>query len=266
MLRLLATTVVLLLAAGSLFAAVPADDKKVARYLKVPDITWVRHEDRHFVYFVESGSYGSNRIRELAERMHRNRATVLKTLGEDDVKMKPFAFFVSSRAKMKQLVGAEVNGLAVHASDAIFMVYSPTVDAVTPHELFHLYARKVWGTPKLELINEGMAVYSGGRWHQQPLHQLAAYLKVNRKLIPIDELFEDFSKHEDLVSYPQAGSFMTFLNDKYGTQTIKAVWNRDSPAAFRRAFKKSLSDLEKEWLLMLDSQDHSAIKYEVHAK
>jgi hypothetical protein len=56
------------------------------------------------------------------------------------------------------------------------------------------------------------------------------------------------------------GSFVKFLSETYGRETIKLIWTKGSKE-IERSIGKNLSGLEQEWLLMLKSITYKDVKY-----
>lgn len=236
------------------------DEKKVEKYLNNQNFVWKNYDTQNFRIYVEENSFAEENVESLKNKMEEIRTKTLLFMGESFYPKKTFAFLLSSRERMKILTGNEFNGLAFPSLQTVFMVYSPTIKAVGNHEPFHLFAWNLWKSPKLDFISEGMAVYSDDKWHSYPLHPLAKYLKDNGKLISFKILAKDFKKNDDLITYPQSGSFLKFLSEKYGKEKIKEIW-RKGEKNFRKIYSKDLETLEKEWLDFLDKQDASKIKY-----
>ncbi len=125
----------------------------------------------------------------------------------------------------------------------------------------HVMAGNAWkGKPKF-WINEGFAVYSDEMWYGFPLHDLNKYLLLEKKLIPLGELIENFRYYSDMVSYPQAGSFVKYLYEQYGVDKIKDLWKSGAAKNFKRVLGKDIAALEKDWHGKLMEADATKIKY-----
>lgn len=236
------------------------DEKKVAGWVNKKGFAWRKHDTDHFRIYVEAGQYADTEIERLKARVEAIRDKTLKFIGGKDEKAS-FVFLVDSRKRMRELTGDEVNGLSIADKRAVFMVLNSEMRGIPNHEFFHLYAYRFWKRPKETFVSEGMAVYSDDKWHSQELHPLVSFLKAKGKLIPIRQLVENFRKQNDLISYPQAGSFMKFLSEKYGKDKVTAVW-KSGEKVFAKAYGKNVDELEKEWLAFIAGYDASGIKYQ----
>ncbi len=70
----------------------------------------------------------------------------------------------------------------------------------------------------------------------------------------------DYAKLPGLVSYPAAGSFMRYLYETHGLETVKAVWGGDT---LPEATGMSVDELDVVWRRVLASADAEGITYEV---
>ena len=50
------------------------------------------------------------------------------------------------------------------------------------------------------------------------------------------------------IAYIEAGSFISFLYEKYGDQKFKDLYKTSLPADYEKVYGKSIQELEKEWL------------------
>ncbi|OZT10601.1 hypothetical protein CHN50_21185 [Priestia aryabhattai] len=98
-----------------------------------------------------------------------------------------------------------------------------------------------------------------------PIHHLMKYFIDNEYYIPLDKLTNEnisnslfeVNNNEVLswISYVEAGSFSTYLIDRYGIQKYALIYNQLSISArVQEVYKKSLKDLEKEWLIYVDEK------------
>ncbi len=146
---------------------------------------------------------------------------------------------------MRALLGREVNGQALPQRQTVFFVLSTLVDASGAHELCHVMATSAWGKTE-DWINEGLAVYADDVWNGHPLHTVTAFHLERGTAIPLRDLIEHFGRHDALVAYPEAGSFVKFLYERYGRAAVHAIWTAGG-AGIPRTTGRSLDDLEREW-------------------
>jgi hypothetical protein len=217
--------------------------------------TWISKSSANFNYYFEAGTPAERDFDKISDRMEKSRAGVEKLLG-GSVPGKTESFIVDSRARMKQLVGEEGNGYAFGSINpdtsklefATAMVYSDTIKAIGAHETCHALSHLFWGKPRGSWMDEGLAVYSDDQWNGSPLHVVAKMLLNKGELLPIADLFDDHwpKKYSDLVTYPELGSFVKFLYEKYGLESMKNLWQHGAKDS-ESIFGKDMSALETEW-------------------
>lgn len=217
--------------------------------------TWISKSSANFNYYLEAGTPAERDFDKIAERMEKSRAGVEKLLG-GSFGEKTESFLVDSRARMKQLVGEEGNGFAFGSVNPLTaktkfvtaMVYSDTIKGIGAHETCHVLSHLLWGKPHGLWMDEGLAVYSDDQWNGSPLHLVAKVLLNRGELLPITDLLDNnwTKKYPDLVTYPELGSFVKFLYEKYGLEAMKSLWQHGAKEA-DSVFGKNISTLEMEW-------------------
>lgn len=237
------------------------DDKKLKPFIDNKNFAWQKYETPHFVIYVEKQSFAEENIEALKVRMEAIRTNTLVFMGVDGYDKRLYVFLLPSRERMKLLTNYEGNGFARPELQTVFEIYSPRLKGVSNHEPFHVFANNLWGSAKETFVSEGMAVYSDDRWHSFGLHPLAKFLKDKGKLISANRLVSNFRNENDLITYPQSGSFVKFLCEKYGKDKMRKIW-KDGQKAFKKTYGKNLDEVEKEWLSFLDGQDASKISYQ----
>jgi hypothetical protein len=138
------------------------------------------------------------------------------------------------------------------ASEKINSIYSN-------HELFHVVAMNLWGVPDI-WVNEGMAVYSDNKWHGYDLFQLTKYLVDNDRYVSLNKLIKNFRKVDDLISYPLTGSFVKYVDETYGRETLIRIW-KSKTKYLRRLTGRTIKELEGDWLAKIRAIDYKDIKY-----
>jgi hypothetical protein len=116
------------------------------------------------------------------------------------------------------------------------------------------------GGPSL-LLSEGLAVWtSGGHYRLEPIDARAAVTAASDDFVPLADLragpFYDF-QHE--IAYMEAASFVKYLVDQYGLNTLKEFYSQATGDEARDdaladlLYGKRLAELEADWLDYLDS-------------
>lgn len=236
--------------------------KKLDRLISNSNFEWTIDSvgNKIFIYY-EKNSYAEKHKEKLKEKIRYHIKSTIDFTGIERYDKPIHYFILENRQRMKHLVGYETNGNAVPKNNFITAIFSEKSKSVySNHELFHLIAMNVWGYPEI-WINEGMAVYADNSWYGHNLHELSKYLIDNNKYIDLQNLTRKFKDHDDLNSYPLIGSFTKFIDENYGRETIKKIWQRGKKR-IKRQTGKSLEELEQEWLKMLKSITYKAIEYQ----
>ena len=95
----------------------------------------------------------------------------------------------------------------------------------------------------------------------EPIHSVTKRYLLEGRLYRLDEILGSsaFMEADFTVTYIQAGSFVRFLMDVYGIESLKALFRTlnsgDRPDASKTAFLsvygKNLEAVEEEWLAFL---------------
>ena len=223
-----------------------------------PELTET-HETQNFIFHYSSGGQ-VDPIRQ--EAFHAWAAGLLNVI----IPKKIDYYRYLNRRHMESLTGISTNGWADTANFAVHLIWS-----WDHHECVHCYTSLI-GRPS-DFFNEGIAVafstdpYNNdyeAKWWNESVHYWAKRYKVEGTLFPLKDILtsSDFRKFDDGITYPESGSFVRFLIDKYGLDKIKSIFqigNRDeSQAAIRQKFQAifgfTIDQAEQEWLVFLDSR------------
>lgn len=174
-----------------------------------------------------------------------------------------------SRAHMGEVIGvSNTNGFA-NVEGGAFELHS--IWPSDNHEAVHLYSLAFGRT--VALFSEGLAVAyqvnapngeTEPKWNGTPLHTLAKSFRQQGRLASLTSIVDStaFRTIDPNVSYPEAGSFVRFLIDTYGLDTLKRLYAvsqlTDSGARasdnFLSVYGMSLVDAERAWWAMLDAR------------
>ncbi len=150
--------------------------------LNRPGFDWVEYEIDNFSIYVERSSYAQEQVEWLKKNSEYALNRVSLLLGIEVYEGPIFhQFVVSSRDKMKKLIGWETNGIAFPRHRLYIEILSETLNSASSHELLHVVAFHEWGRTD-SWINEGLAVYADDKWHGYDLHALAHYLNPDYSL------------------------------------------------------------------------------------
>ena len=246
------------------------------QYLDHAGFKWKSMKTEHFRLYFEDGSearkhpnalkkvavllFGGKKVEEpeawkhsdaLEKNVEEDRSRVLGLIGETAYEPTISAFFLTSGAQMKRLVGVEVDGRSRPGQHAVFSVLTPERLHLT-HELCHEIASNLWGAAE-PWIEEGLATYAD---EGANIYLDSWRLLDSGSLLPLDKLVNpewQSSMYSPDITYTELGGFLKFLRDHYGVAKVKQAWLGGSQA-IPRVFGKNLSDLEKEWHAALVGQ------------
>ncbi len=261
LLSLFLLPVLLTLAAGLCSGAPSSDD-----LLKRKGFVWKSSATDHFRFHFEPNTFAESRLEQLKLSQERAYARNLELLKTSTSPFQIDIFVLASRERMKQLIGSETNGIAFPLTRLVCFVFNESINASGAHELMHVMAANAWNGKPKTWLNEGLATYSDDVWYRYQLHDLNKYLLERKALIPLEKLIKNFTAYSDMVTYPQAGSFVKYLYEQYGVEKIRDLWKSGTEKDFMRALGKDLATLEKEWHARLMEADATKVKYDFSPK
>jgi len=221
---------------------------------------WQKVATQHFDIYFESGFMPNNYVDSAKTIFERKYSELLKSLEIATYDSRLNLFMIDTRDKMKNIVGMETNGLANVEDNTVFSIFNDNVKTFGIHEFCHIITMNDWGKTDQIWLSEGLAVCSDNAWWSFDLHSLADYLLIKGKLVPVKELIENFYKCQSSISYPQSGSFVKFIKEKYGLDILKNLW-KNGTSVFQKSLNKSLSSIEQEWLEEIKKHENSNIDY-----
>ncbi len=223
--------------------------------------TWERHELDGFVLYVETGSAASENTSKLGTDAIAARQHVLSYLQVGPYEPTVSIFVVGDRDRMKDLVGRRSNGTGYYTSNAVCLVGTDGIRHGATHELLHVIAMNLFGVPE-RWVNEGAAVDATGPWQGYDVHAVCKHLRADGALPSLRDMTRRFDKLPGLVKYPASGSFVRYLRNTYGIDSVLRVWD-----AGRRVLPDvtgmDLAALEAAWLEVVEQSDVTGIEYNI---
>lgn len=226
------------------------------------NFTWISDSSQHINYYYAPNSVAAKEIDTIKKVSEKSIARTLTLIHESNYNKKISLIFTESRLKMKELTKFESNGLANSKYNAVYYVYGDSLKVNGAHEFNHVIVLNLWGENSYRWLNEGFAVYSDDAWGRTNLHVLCKYLLDNNKLISLHELQNNFNSYNDLITYPEAGSFVKFLNEQYGYQKLKRLWQEGEDKT-ENIYGRSMNELEKEWIEVIKGYNAKEVKYKI---
>lgn len=169
-------------------------------------------------------------------------------------------FKYTGRAQMQSLAGRSTNGFA---EPSVFTVHS--IFSRHGHEAVHVYSALV-GRPS-DFFNEGIAVALNNEpnpamlapfWNGTHVHAHTQLLIDTNRFVSLQTMVttSSFRDVDEFVGYGEGGSFMLFLIEEFGIDSMLAFFRisaRDDPrdrieTNFRAVWQMSLEEAETLWL------------------
>ncbi len=222
---------------------------------------WQKDSTEHFNFYYESKFIPAADVDTAKKKYERDYPELLAFLGVKNYNHKLNLFMLDSRESMKKLIGTETNGVAKPEDNTVYSIFNSSVKTFGKHEFCHVISINEWGMYKEAWLSEGLAVNSDNEWWGYDLHALANYLNAKGKLIPVKKIIENFHNYESTITYPECGSFVRYIKEKYGLEAIKDLWKEGSKG-FENKLNKSIPEVEKDWLQEISKYDYSKINYE----
>jgi hypothetical protein len=149
----------------------------------------------------------------------------LKLIHEKEFNYKMDIEFLNSREDMFKLTGMAAQGMAMYPTPKFYSVLR-LKNSPVKHEMMHMIAMQKWGHDAESWLNEGLATYAGGTCSPYSLEQIYCYYLQSNKLIPINELANNFwsGGYNDMITYTQSAYLVEYLIDTYGVGKFKQLW------------------------------------------
>jgi hypothetical protein len=227
----------------------------IEHVLGYPGIEWRSVTTEHFVVHGMAGAYPGDNVPALAEAAERAREHVLRRLGEPEAAepRRPHVFLVRGPEDFRELVGQPAGGWTEPEANAVLAAVSEAAAPALRHELGHLYSHRLWGRPHAPWLSEGVAVFAVGHCAGIPLHQWASAIQRGGEpasILPMQREF-DFTR---AAPHLLAGSFVTFVADRYGLDAVRTAW-RHGLEAMARSLGSSPEALDASWQADLRETD-----------
>lgn len=221
---------------------------------------WVeeRSNDARFTFLYEKGTLNSSDSEARSRTAHAYLKKSFDFIKEPDRGESYTYIVVASPARMKVLIGYSPQGTAFPSRNLV--IGEPAVMQVA-HELSHVVSIRCWGDSE-SWIKEGLAVAVDNQWFDYDLYALTKYLSSIGKFVNLSNLMRDFRKHDSLITYPEAGCFIKYLQESYGVEKVRDLW-KHGPSHIHRIFGCTLPELERAWLNRVAQADITGIRYTI---
>ena len=230
-----------------------AQSLRVAEFAEAPPYDrWLTHSSRHFVFHYLPDTFVARDIAAIAEQHEQVFEANVGWLGVDY--NGPIGFYFYPSAASLYRATARDSGFAINEASEVHALWvAPDDHQSLGHEMTHVITYWALAEPSEALLGEGIAVCLD---HADPHpHARASALMESGRLVSLwDALGDDWFSHDASVIYPQSGSFVCWLAERYGTDSFSRVYGReDFPAALEEIYGFDLGHLEQEWRAMLET-------------
>lgn len=227
---------------------------------------WVRDSAGPFLLYAEAGNGPAARLGEVATELTdtvlpRIRAVINRGVGEGPVHV----FLLEAGGDMKRLVGWGGTGVAT----AEFVLHTLPADRqrLGAHEFMHVATARHFGD--LEgfgawVLNEGVAVFASGHWQGHDVHALTKHLRETGRGLSLAVLLGEGRRRPERIVYPQAGSLVAYVHDRFGADTLAALLEhqyRSADPVFQTVLGVGLAELQAGWTAVVDAADAEGIEY-----
>lgn len=227
---------------------------------------WVVDTAGPFRLYAEAGRGPAARLDEVAEELTGEvlpRIREVISLGVGDAPV--YVFLLEDSGAMKRLLGWAGTGIATDS----FVLHQLPADRTRlgAHEFMHVATARQFG--ELDgwgawILNEGVAVYASGSWQGHDLHALTKHLRRTDRGLSLRTLLEEGRRHPERVTYPQAGSFVAYLHDRFGADALATLLARQYSSeepVFREVLGVGLEELGTGWNAVVERADAEGIEY-----
>jgi len=219
---------------------------------------WIAVKTPHFRFYYEPNTYAAKHFIELRQGVEEARLHALKVLGEENYAPLIDVFFMDSRERMIPALGMQPAGWSERQSNTVLLACNENLRSLHRHEIMHILSMNLWKLPPLleAWLLEGLAVYADTPCSGYSLHEIAARLQRENKLVPLNRLVYQFYKPDDLRAYMQSGSFVQFLFENYGREKFRRLWEH-GVTGLPEITGKSYREIEMEWRTFLQNVDQT---------
>jgi len=221
-----------------------------------------KYESDHFIVYFHKETLAEKKLHEIIQEREKAYTKIVKILGiEPPHKIRLF-LFPSSREKT--FYTGHI-GAGAAQSFTMMEVYNEEIKVEPHHELTHIIASFI-NPNSPALLNEGLAVSIVPYWNGKHVDDWVRLYKRKGELIPLITLltFTEIGSPSTMpsISYPEAGSFVKFLIERYGVNKFRQLYSKAkngkkflefNKELFIEIYEKSIEQLEKEWLDSLTS-------------
>ncbi len=233
------------------------------QYLNEKD--WLIKKSQYYIFHYFKDSLAEKDIENIINIQEQNRREILKILKLKNKRKINYYLYPSEKIK-QSLMGDNGYGNAVwieikknkywnSKKFEVHAIYNKKIKCIGPHEDTHLLSLPLGVS--IFLFCEGLAEFMDKKWHGKDIDIWAKkYLKKD-KIYPIKFLInnKNWDKINDMIVYPQSGSFVRYLIKIYGLEKFKKVYKelsrkntpKENIEIIEKNYSKSINEIEQNW-------------------
>ena len=192
-----------------------------------------------------------DRAPSLADSVEQARKAALSTLDEIDLPDEPKleVFLLDTREDMKRIAGRTISGFAQPGELTAVFIAGPGYKPLIRHELTHAISFVRWGELRAGVwLAEGLATITQGRCQGHSTDEIAAGYLASGKLPSVAAMLHDFGSVGELQGYIGAASFADHIRRRYGSATLRALWQGRAPDSLMSDLAQTNGgNAEREW-------------------
>lgn len=219
---------------------------------------WLKTKTKHYIFHYNKDSLAEkdlDLIIKTQENCHKN---ICKSLNvEMDIPIK--YFLCDTPEEVGTIYGTihgddfePCNGFAMRPNE-IYAVYNEDLKCIGFHEDAHIISYHSLNRPPQVFIREGLVMHFDKVYWGISNDAWVYYLLQNNRFISLKDLIIDakFYSFSDKLTYPIAGSFISYLININGLDNFKSFYinlNDDFEQCFEKSFGTSLHEIEKDFI------------------
>jgi hypothetical protein len=232
-------------------ASSAAQPPAVQKALSLPGVAWSKRTTPNAIVYARTGTPLARQLGALGADTERAIATDLAWLRAPTAGFTLHVFLVGSREEMRTLTGQTFGGNVAIEDGVAYAVANDSVRPALRHEIMHVLSWRLWGAPAGGWMSEGIATVVA-RCGGYDLSDLVASLSRAGKFVPLEQLRQDFNTmpirgEKEGARYLQAASLLSFIDEKYGRDRLRAVWSNGALRNVRQTLGVDMPTLERQW-------------------
>lgn len=215
---------------------------------------WQKKDSPHYNFHYFPNSAAEKNINSIIKFQEDNYTKILDFLGIENNKKINYFLYPDNKTK-GDMMGDDGNGNANWDKFEVHAVYNDKIQCIGSHEDTHLLSLPIGISVKL--FREGLAEYMSKTWHGESHDYWAHKFKTKNRLPDFSLVIDNdvWDKYDDMIAYPCAGSFISFLIKSLGKEKYLLVYgslDQNKPReinleTFFNLTGNTISQCQEEW-------------------